>query len=397
MQLERLEDPSSSTSLTSCLVCTSSHTEAILRFDGLPVDTNRLWPSAVAAQQAVRGPIALHFCTDCGHIYNAAYDDSLVNYEIDYENSQMFSPRFRKYATSLAQELAANYALTGKQVIEIGGGRGEFLGILCEESGCSGVSFGPSYAPAVGDVLPANVTFVTDYFTEAYAEVTAELIVCRHVLEHFERPRVLLDSVRAAIGSRTDLTVYLEVPNGEEIVESALLSEIHYQHPSYFTRASLGRLCQECGFEVLTFREQFDRQFLAIEAKPVRNLGCSATATSKIEESLVAGVNSFAAAHKMQQARWEGVFERLAGRRTLLWGAGAKAVTFLNTFCTIRSSVEAVVDVNPRKVGWYLPGSGHEIISPAAAIARAPECIIVANRIYLDEIKINDGVGSNAY
>src|ERR1700730_14228822 len=124
---------------------------------------------------------------------------------------QPFSPRFRRYAEELSDRLITTYYLHQKDIVEFGGGRGDFLRIICDRGNNNGVSFGPSYRPAAGDGAPVNVRFVTDYYTAKYAAAPANLIVCRHVLEHFWEPRSLIDTVRQAVGDRKDLVVYFEV------------------------------------------------------------------------------------------------------------------------------------------------------------------------------------------
>jgi len=210
--------------------------------------------------------MGLTYCENCGHLFNRHYDNDLVDYETDYENSQMFSPRFRRYAEELSDRLITTYHLHQKDIVEIGGGRGDFLRILCDRGNNNGVSFGPSYRPAAGDSVPVNVRFVTDYYTAKYAAAPANLIVCRHVLEHFWEPRTLIDTVRQAVGDRKDLVVYFEVPNGEFILREQMFWEIIFQHPSYFTQSSLAKLFTMCGFQVRDIQESFGGQFLAIEA-----------------------------------------------------------------------------------------------------------------------------------
>ena len=98
-------------------------------------------------------------------MFNSSYDDELVHYEVDYENSQIFSPRFRKYCEELSDQLITTYDLRHKHIVEIGGGKGDFLRIICDRGNNLGLSFGPSYRPEPGDDIPTNVSFVTDYYT----------------------------------------------------------------------------------------------------------------------------------------------------------------------------------------------------------------------------------------
>jgi hypothetical protein len=67
-------------------------------------------------------------------------------------------------------------------------------------------------------------------------------------------------------------------------------------------------------------------------------------------------------------------------------GAGAKAVTFLNITDPAGSAISHVVDVNARKAGRFLAGSGQEIIEPSAVRELRPEVIVLMNPSYREEI-----------
>ena len=73
------------------------------------------------------------------------------------------------------------------------------------------------------------------------------------------------------------------------------------------------------------------------------------------------------------------------GQRVVVWGAGSKGVTFLNTLNNL--SIEYVVDINPRKQGMYLPGTGQMIVPPAFLRDYQPAVIIVMNPIYKSAIR----------
>ena len=70
----------------------------------------------------------------------------------------------------------------------------------------------------------------------------------------------------------------------------------------------------------------------------------------------------------------------------MIWGAGAKGATFVNTTDPERQHIRCVVDVNPSKAGNFIAGTGHEVVSPESLPDRPLE-ILVANENYLDEIK----------
>src|SRR6266566_5322811 len=139
------------TTASRCPVCTSPEIVPVVEIPPVPIDTCRMWPSQTGARSAPKAPLSLSYCSNCSHVFNGTYDDGLADYEEEYENSQMFSPRFRQYAEHLSDQLIATYDLHQKRIVEIGGGRGDFLRILCDRGNNFGVSFGPSYRPGAGD------------------------------------------------------------------------------------------------------------------------------------------------------------------------------------------------------------------------------------------------------
>jgi hypothetical protein len=299
----------------------------------------------------------------------------------------MFSPRFRQYAEELSDRLIATYDLHQKHIVEIGGGKGDFLRIICDRGNNVGVSFGPSYKPESGDEIPANVHFVPDYYTAKYANEPADLIICRHVLEHFSKPRELIATVREAVGDRKDVIVYFEVPNGHFILREQAYWEFIYQHCSYFTEKSLVTLFAGCGFDTRNVQERFGGQFLTIEACAESQDAAEQIAWGE-RESTTASCEAIRPTFSARAANWSDYLERqrVSGRRVIVWGAGAKAVSFLNIVDPAGSAISHVVDVNPRKAGRFIAGSGQEIVQPTAVKELHPDVIILMNPIYREEI-----------
>ena len=70
----------------------------------------------------------------------------------------------------------------------------------------------------------------------------------------------------------------------------------------------------------------------------------------------------------------------------VLWGAGSKGATYLN-LVSDAAPVAGVVDINPRKNGWGVPGTSLAISSPEQIVAVAPRTVLAANPIYVNEIE----------
>lgn len=73
-------------------------------------------------------------------------------------------------------------------------------------------------------------------------------------------------------------------------------------------------------------------------------------------------------------------------RRVVVWGAGSKAVAFLNALGS-DDAVECCVDINPFRQGRYMAGTGHQIVSPSHLKPSPPDAVVVMNPIYVPEIR----------
>jgi hypothetical protein len=370
-----------------CSVCGSDATRPILEIPDVPVYCNVLWPSRAEALSAPAGDIALQFCSACGHVYNSAFDPTRTEYTENYNNSLHFSPRFNEYADKLAQRLIETYRLRGKDLIEIGCGKGDFLRLLCDKGGNRGIGFDRSYEPerASGD-MSKGVRFIRDFYSAEYAHYPVDFVCCRHVLEHIDRPTEFLGALRGWIGDRTDTVLYFEVPDGMFTIDTLGIWDLIYEHCSYFTRRSLVRAFELAGFEIQALGESFGGQYLYIEARPAAYPVSPGFDAHLAEDDLDRSVVAFDEKYRAKVDFWQ---ERLASAHdetVVVWGGGSKGVTFLNVLDK-RGAIEYVVDLNPHKQGKFVPGSGQEVVAPEFLRAHRPTKVLVMNSIYIEEIR----------
>lgn len=372
-----------------CPVCGAPAPEPFVVLEGLPVFCNVLWETADAAAGAARGDIRLACCTTCGMIWNRAFDPDLVEYQPVYENSLHFSEVFRRYAIELARRLLERYDVRDADVVEIGSGKGEFLRLLCELGGNRGVGFDPSYeGDELVEVGAGRVRFIRELYSERHAGVPADLVCCRHVLEHVPDPTRLLRAVRQALETRRDAVLYIEVPAADYVLRELSVWDVIYEHCSLFTVPALRRLVEESRFEILDLGFSYGGQYLWVEARPAARAPTTAPASGEVEAvcRLAAGFDGrLRATLERSRAR----LAELGARGPLvLWGAGSKGVTFLNLVAPRRGDGSlVVVDVNPRKQGRHVAGRGDRIVAPEELWASEARSVLVMNPLYRSEVE----------
>ena len=373
----------------ACVACNGRNYEPLLSIDSAAVLSNVLWDDRQAALAAPRAPMSLGFCPSCGMVYNVAFNPALMRYGPRYENALEHSPRFRRYARDLADRLVRTYDLRGKYVVEIGCGQGRFLALLARLGNNRAVGYDPSYdhSRACDDVR-SLVSIRNNYFTAEQVDHPVDFIYCRHVLEHLADPLPFLREVRAALGDDPTAAVYFEVPNALYTVRDLSIWDILYEHCSYFTAESLVHLFCRAGFTPVDVVEQYGGQFLSIEARPLAAPSDHLEPRWRNPARLAEWTRDFQKAYASIIAGWSRRLNTMTanGRRPVVWGAGAKGVTFLNVLEAPWERLPYVVDLNPDKHGRYVTGTGQEIVPPAAMGAYRPDYVIVMNPLYEEEI-----------
>jgi SAM-dependent methyltransferase len=373
---------------TSCPSCAREGMEVFFEQDGVPSHSVLLFATREEALGYPRGSIRLGFCPGCGFIANLAVDPSLQNYSHDCEETQGFSPRFRQFADELARELVERHSLRGRTILEIGCGKAEFLAALCRLGDNRGIGIDPAAVPErVDPAAREQVELIEDYFSERYAGRHADVVVCRHTLEHIPDTGDFMRLIRTSVAGREDTLVFFELPDVLRVLREAAFWDIYYEHCSYFTPGSLARLFRSTGFRVDRLELAYDGQYILLEGRPARASQAQALALEESVDEVAAEVARFRSRLAETVALWRGRLADYArdGRHTVVWGSGSKGVAFLTMLGDV-GNVEYVVDVNPHRHGRFMPGTGQEIVAPEFLVECRPEVVIAMNPVYLEEI-----------
>ena len=365
-----------------CPVCANTTMQRLIVIRSMPLIECEFSRSRREALAVETGDIDLVSCTACGHVFNRTFVPERVIYSADYDNALDFSARHRAHLDRTVARLIENYGLVKKKIVEIGCGNGDFLWQLCERGGNHGIGYDPSQPGRPATPAGAGMVEIIGESFNSAALTGCDAICCQHVLEHLPDPVGILRAARAALVAGG--IGYFEVPNGRAIIDRTDLWDLTYEHYSYFSPTSLARALTEAGFSVRRLVTSFGDQYLAAEATLA-----DAMAQPAVEAAAITNCDAFSRKATRLIVRWRCLILRHLrhAHRVVLWGAGAKAVTFLNLLqLRAGSGIEFIVDLNPRKARRFLPRTGQEIVEPDFLRSYRPDVVIAMNAEYRHEI-----------
>jgi hypothetical protein len=247
-----------------------------------------------------------------------------------------------------------------------------------------------------------KVTFVKDLYAEPYRDLEPDFVCCKMTLEHVHDVSEFLRHLRRTVGDRPETVVFFMIPEITRILNLRAFWDIYYEHCSYWSPGSLARAFRIAGFDPVKVWTDYDDQYVLIAARPSsdrRGVGAplpnqirgpsngKVLANEEPPAALAAKIRSFTEAVAMDRARWRDWLDRLrrSGQKTVLWGGGSKAVAFLTTLGS-REGLDYAVDLNPRRNGTFIAGTGQQIVVPEFLAEYQPDAVIVMSPIYVPEI-----------
>jgi hypothetical protein len=341
-------------------------TDCLFHRTNIPVLQNQLYSTVEEAQFVARGEICLGL-NPSGIVENFAFQPEALIYGPGYDNSQQSSAAFRQHLDAVARLCAVRYS--ERRIYEIGAGDGSFLDRLVD----FGIAARGCDPAATGDHTKVDVG---NY--QSCAQLDAEVLILRHVVEHIANPVALLNDLAAHFPSANE--IFIEVPNVDWIIYEHAWFDITYEHVNYFSPVVLRSLFEgevDCH---LLFKGQFVgvfadlrslRSTAMVDKDECSRIGVGIAALQSVQEQSVGTLRSYCSA---------------SGLPVAIWGMAGKGATLLEVLESSGIPVSKVIDMNPKK--WFkYTTRGQQVVPGALMMGEEQHLIIVSNIAYLAEVK----------
>ncbi len=234
--------------------------------------------------------------------------------------------------------------------------------MLCDK-GFDFIGFDPAYEGS-------NPLICRNVFVPGVLNGRTSNLILRHVLEHIEKPIDFLNELK--VGNSGSGKLYIEVPCFDWICDHKAWFDVFYEHVNYFRLSDFYRMFGK----VIQSGKLFNGQYLYVI------VDLSTLRIPKIDkDDKVDFPRDFIA--NLTNARYKTL------KDSAIWGGGSKGVIFALLRKRAGFPVRMVIDINPKKQGKYLPGTGLKVVSPKLAMEKLEpgSTIFVMNSNYLEEIK----------
>jgi hypothetical protein len=314
------------------------------------------WPaSAEAARAMPRLPVDFVRCVECGHVYNPAFDYKQVPYSdkpiLMFNRGALWSDFLKGTIGQMLAEMPAHPV-----IVEIGHGDGSLLAAMAaaRRSGRF-IGFDPHGATrSEGNLELRAALFEPE---QHLAELTPDLVISRHVLEHLNSPLAFLQRIAfAAARIGREQLAYFEVPCVDRALETGRTVDFYYEHNSQFSTQSFRKMLSRCGATINRIGHGYGGEVI---------YGYVTLGGQQRRLKIADEAHEFLNAANAGLERIFSQLEQLAnsGVRVAIWGGTGKSAAFINRYGIDRLRFPIVVDSDAAKVGTFVPGAGQEILS----------------------------------
>lgn len=341
-------------SKTKCRLCRSTEVEVAKNFGPQPINHHFLSCPDSAEK---RYPLLLGVCKKCALIQLLDPIDPNILYA-DYFTLSSWKPQ--PHTTKLVELLSQfKYIDTNTKIVEIGSNDGSFLAQLRDSGFKNVIGIEPANDAAQASIANKIETFhkflspeSAKEFVEKYG--TADLIICRHVLEHIQDLEQFKTSFTTIVKPGTK--ILFEIPYFDFCLDSLDYGSLWEEHCNFFTKNTLLRFLSDIGVEVSHHFTTLFSGVAQIAFGEVNN-NHQTKATLEVNAEIIKlqhYVNQFPKFKDNFRSFLTGRIKK--GERVVAFGAGSRTQVFLNLL-ECGDLVSWVIDDQLEKQHQYLPGT----------------------------------------
>ena len=361
-----------------CLACGAAQTRKILDFG--PQPAANLLPDA-PMQVAKRVTLALRFCDACGHAQQDSFyppEELFRHYLYQSGTTKTLADFFHWLAAAVARTLGPQC-----KVLEIASNDGSLLDALIHQ-GLAATGIEPARNLAAISRARGHVV-IEGFWPEVGLPDRFDCIIGLNVLAHGPDPLAFLRHVRANL---TESGIALVQVSQADMFKNYEFDTLYHEHYSFFCPSSLDVMARRAGFTRTAFCKTAVHggsimALLGFDASPIGDVGAAlasgafaAEALSPAERPSAAVADRFTerASETCRSVAMLGRLAREGGRKVVLVGAAAKAITVLQASGVV---IDAVLDEAALKIGRYIPESDLRIAAFADCTGFDEPCLFL--------------------
>ena len=374
------------TVISECRICTNRSLQGYLDLGNAPI-ADHLLAEPIAHQDHLTAPIKVLFCPEC----TVSQIDVTVDPNFLYQNHY-------PYYTSISPELVAHFRYSAESIISTRNLSEDSLIVeAASNDGCMLENFKRKGMKTVG-IDPANgpaasaqsrgIHTIVDFFDAGQAHQIvsdhgrADVFLANNVLAHVPDPNDFVTAIETIL-KKNGIAV-IEVPYCRDLIENIEFDTIYHQHLCYFTVTALHNLFERSGL-CLYHIEQLNIHGGSLRCFVSREFRDSSSVQRLIETERAIGMHRFSYyrnfAHDIHHLRKKlnGLLSEIKkeNKRVVGYGAAAKGTALMH-FCRIDTGiVDFIVDLNPNKLGMYMPGNNIPIQPVQSLVNDPPDFVLI--------------------
>ena len=306
-------------------------------------------------------PMQFYLCPHCTHIQaETVLEDTFYQmHDTRSEGNQQYQNHLNHDEARL--DRLCQYAPEARKYLEIGCGSGRFLQKAAKRfSLCIGVE--PSPAASLAEKIGGGTRVLRKPFSRSLQlKEKYDVIAAFQVFEHLTDPR---GALHYALECMSDSAIgLLNVPNGQQILETAQYTQVITQHVNYYTPQSMAALVKSAGGELVSVELEPDTMEMNCFFRKKREYPSLETVA--------------------QQHRRE-ILRMCDGKRVAVWGTGRKGPAYANLMKGL--PMMFLFDSDEKKTGYYMANVAQPIELPSEEKLARVDIVVIFASAYTDEI-----------